>query len=247
MRLVDSHAHLDEFDDLKPVISRAKRVGVVAIVAVGASLETNMKTLSIAEEYSGYVYPALGAHPWNISSKPEMVEENFRLMERRVDDVVAIGEVGLDFWIRADKELQVKVFRRVAEFAKRNRKPLLIHSRGAWAEAFEIVESVGVEDAVFHWYSGPEEVLEDILNSGYYISATPAAQYSRYHIKAVEIAPLDRMLLETDCPVVYRGVKSDPSFIVKTLEAVSAIKKVPSEEVAEKTTQNAIKLLKLPL
>lgn len=247
MKLVDSHAHLDEFSPLEPVLNKAREVGVVAIVAVGSSFESNVKTLAIADSYRGFVYPALGAHPWDMTSSPETVENNFKLIEERIGEAVAVGEVGLDFWIKADRDLQVRVFQRVAELAKRYGKPLIVHSRGAWAETLGIVKSVGVEDVVFHWYSGPEEVLKDILNSGYYISATPAAQYSRYHIKAVEIAPLDRMLLETDCPVVYRGVKSDPSFIVKTLEAVSAIKKMPMEEVAEKTTQNAVKLLKLPL
>jgi len=242
---VDTHAHLDEFENLKPILEKARKAGVAAIIAVGSSLEINLKILNIGEEFKGYVYPALGAHPWNLAS--DDVERNFKLIEERIGEAVAIGEVGLDFWIKADRDLQVKVFKRVVELSVRYCKPLSIHSRGAWSEAFEIVKSMGVEKAVFHWYSGPEDVLNEILDSGYYISATPAAQYSRYHIEAVKRAPLERLLLETDCPVVYRGVRSDPSSVVETAKAVSSIKNTTLDEVAEKTTKNAVELFKISL
>ncbi|MEM2849898.1 MAG: TatD family hydrolase [Candidatus Bathyarchaeia archaeon] len=243
--LVDTHAHLDEFENLKPTLEKAKKVGVAAVIAVGSSLETNLKILSIGGVFRGYVYPALGAHPWNLVS--DDIEGNFKLIEERIVEAVAIGEVGLDFWIKTDRNLQVKVFKRIVELSVRHSKPLSIHSRGAWSEAFEIVKSMGVEKAVFHWYSGPEDVLNEILDSGYYVSATPAAQYSRYHIEAVRRTPLERLLLETDCPVVYKGVRSDPSSVVETARAVSSIKNTSVDEVAEKTTRNAVELFKIGL
>ncbi|MBS7611260.1 TatD family hydrolase [Candidatus Bathyarchaeota archaeon] len=243
--LVDTHAHLDEFENLKSILDKARKVGVAAVIAVGSSLETNLKILNIGGEFRRYVYPALGAHPWNLTS--DDVEGNFKLIEEKIDKAVAIGEVGLDFWVKTDRNLQVKVFKRVVELSVKYGKPLSIHSRGAWSEAFEIVKSMGVEKAVFHWYTGPENVLNEILDSGYYVSATPAAQYSRYHIEAVKRAPLERLLLETDCPVVYKGVRSDPSSVVETARAVSSIKNTPVDEVAEKTTRNAVKLFKIGL
>jgi len=245
MLLIDTHAHLDEFENLKPILEKARRIGVIAVIAVGSSLETNLKILRIGEEFQGYVYPALGIHPWNLTSRPEDVEENFRLIEGEIGKAVAIGEVGLDFWIKTDRNIQVKVFKRAVELAVRYGKPLSIHSRGAWSEVFEIVKSMGVEKAVFHWYSGPEDVLNRILDSGYYVSATPAAQYSRYHIEAVRRVPLESLLLETDCPVVYRGVSSDPSSVVETAKAISSIKGIPVDEVAEKTTRNAVKVFNI--
>jgi TatD DNase family protein len=247
MFLVDTHAHLDEFENLKPILEKARKAGVAAVIAVGSSLETNLKILSIGGEFKGYVYPALGMHPWNLASGSEDVEGNFKLIEEKIGEAVAIGEVGLDFWIKTDRNLQVKVFKRAVGFSVRYGKPLSIHSRGAWSEAFEIVKSMGVDKAVFHWYSGPEDVLNGILDSGYYVSATPAAQYSRYHIEAVRRVPLERLLLETDCPVVYKGVRSDPSSVVETAKAVSSIKGVPVDEVAEKTTRNAFEVFKIGL
>lgn len=245
MILVDTHAHLDEFEDLKSIIEKARKVGVAAIIAVGSSLETNVKILKIGEEFKGYVYPALGAHPWNLIS--DDIEGNLKIIEGKIREAIAIGEVGLDFWIKTDRDLQIRVFKRVVELSVKYDKPLSIHSRGAWSEAFEIVKSMGVKRAVFHWYSGPEDVLNEILESGYYISATPAAQYSRYHIEAVKKTPLDRLLLETDCPVVYKGVKSDPSSVVETAKAVSFIKGITLEEVAEKTTKNAVELFRISI
>ncbi len=96
----------------------------------------------------------------------------------------------------------------------------------------------GIERAVFHWYSGPTDVLKGILDKGYFISATPALAYSPLHQEAMKIAPLDQILIETDSPVVYQGKKSEPADLVITLHELSRIKNIPPEEVARITTAN---------
>jgi TatD DNase family protein len=103
-----------------------------------------------------------------------------------------------------------------------------------------------IPKAVFHWFSGPLEILQELLNHGYLISATPAAHYSEKHQKAIREAPLEKLLLETDSPVVYEGRSSEPADVVRTLQAVARIKTISEPEVAKVTTENAVRFFGLP-
>lgn len=244
MRLIDTHAHLDEFTDINPVVERAKRSGVVAIIAVGASPTSNEKTLSLSRSYRGYVFPALGIHPWEVESD---VEAEIGVIERELDDCVAVGEIGLDYWIEKDREVQRSVFKRLLELAVESDKPVSIHARGAWEDVYRLVEGSGIKRGVFHWYSGPPEVLRSIVDDGYFVSATPATEYSKAHREAIKNTPLNRILLETDSPVKYRGVEAEPATVLKTLKFVAALKDIAEEKVSEKTTENAVELFRLDL
>ena len=252
MKVIDTHAHLDELNNLEQALDRAAKAGVSTIIAVSIDLNSCKKTLAIAETYSREslkVYPALGVHP--SSALEENVEEALEYVSENSKRIVAVGEVGLDFWLkeaRRNEEVrrrQENVFCRFLELAKNHSKPVLIHSRGAWERAYELVKGYDVEKAVFHWFSGPESVLKDILDSGYYISATPAAEYSKAHREAVMKTPLERIVLETDCPVRYKDEESEPIFVLKTLRAVAEIKEVEDVEVAKQTTKNALHIFEL--
>ena len=242
MELVDAHAHLEMLKNLEAELKRARSVGVVAIIAVGSDLVSNERVLELARAYPDFVFAAFGIHPWKLS---ESFEQGLQYIERHIDECIAIGEVGLDFWIKKDRELQLKAFKGVLELAKRCEKPVILHTRGAWREAFELVRDAGVKRAVFHWYSGPLGVQEELLRRGYYISATPAANYSETHRAALRKTPLEGLLLETDSPVAYRGVEARPSDIVKTLEAVTELKRLDRQRVAEQTTKNVEELFGL--
>jgi TatD DNase family protein len=248
-RLIDTHAHLDEIEEIEQVLADAKNAGLAAIVAVGSDLESNRKVLELSGRYQRFVYPALGWHPWFI--KESEIDANLEFMESHIDAAVAVGEVGLDYHKRvraaADKDLQKRVLGEILKIARTHDKPALIHSRYAWRDAFDAVVAAGLEKAVFHWYTGTSSVLRDIIGNGYYISATPAVEYHEEHRRAVKEAPLERMLLETDCPVVYqRGSEneftSSPSSVLRSLKGAAALKGVSEEKIAEITTQNAIKL-----
>jgi TatD DNase family protein len=182
-RIIDTHAHLDEIENLEADLSKAKEAGLAAIIAVGSDLASNQKTLEIAELYKGFVYPALGWHPWYIK-EPE-IEASLEFIRAKIDKAVGIGEVGLDYHKRvravADKELQKRTLRGLLKIAKEHDKPVLIHSRYAWRDAYDIVKEAGLEKAVFHWYTGTTSVLRDIIASGYYISVTPAIEYHEEH------------------------------------------------------------------
>ena len=238
-RVVDTHAHLDEFQDLKGVVERAKKAGVVGVVAVSVHRSSSVKSLEFSRVYDGYVFPAIGIHPWEVE---EAKEDDIAFIEKNADRCVAVGEIGLDYWIKTDKEKQRRVFEKLVEIAVKKNKPSSIHSRGAWEEAYKYVEEIEAKKALFHWYSGPLEILKKILDRGYYVSASPASEYSKKHREALQQTPLENLVLETDCPVKYKGAVSEPADVLKTLRYVSELKKVNERALAEKTTDNAVKL-----
>ena len=249
-RLVDSHAHLEELEDLDTAIQRARQAGAIAIIAVGSDYESNSHVLEIAAKYPSLVYPALGLHPGSLDEDASSLERDLRFIEDRMEDTVAIGEVGLDYdkrvVSRSGKDMQKETFRCVLTLAKRYDKPAIIHSRYAWRDSFSLAEDAGVEKAVFHWYTGPTNVLKDILGRGYFVSATLAADYHAEHRRAIKETPLQNLLLETDSPVVYRGHQAEPADVSRVLQATAELKGLPPEVVAEATTENALRLFRLP-
>jgi TatD DNase family protein len=251
-QLIDTHAHLDDIADLAKAIDGAKNVGLFAIIALGIDVATNQKVLEIAAQYPGIVYPALGYYPGNI--KEAEIEDNLEFIRNNITHAAAIGEVGLDYskWVRAGavKELQKCALREIFKIAKDNDKPALIHSRYAWRDALNMAVEAGLEKAVFHWYTGPLSVLRDILARGYYISATPAAEYHAEHQQAIKATPMEQLLLETDCPVVYAKGRegeftSSPADVIRSLKGAAALKGVSEAEIAAATTENAQRLFRI--
>ena len=246
--LIDTHAHLDEVENFDLMLKEAKENGVIAIVAVGSDYQSNVKTLEISQKYCSFVYPALGLHPWQlVNLGPPQLNDNLQFIEQNIAIAVAIGEIGLDYNKRlvkaASKELQKDVLKHLLELAKKYDKPAIIHSRYAWRDSLQLVQDIGIGKAVFHWFTGFSSVLKDIITSGYFISATPATEYHEEHRRAVKDAPLNSLLLETDCPVTYgREVKykSKPADVVKSLKATAQLKGVDEATIAEQTTRNAI-------
>jgi TatD DNase family protein len=243
--LIDTHVHIDELADLEGAVGRARSVGIKAIIGVGSDLISNEKVLQIAQTFPGYVFPTVGFHPWQIEAGK--LEAALGAMDREVNRCVALGEVGLDFKAEIGKALQIRAFRSILELAANRDRPVIIHARGAWEEALSMVDGAGLEKAVFHWYSGPMGVLNRIIEKGYSISATPALAYSPRHRKAVRRMPIEGLLLETDAPQVYRGIESEPKDLLTSLFMVAHLKGMEPEEVAEKTTQNALELFGLDL
>ncbi len=243
MKLIDAHAHLEQVADMEQALQRAKALDIVAIVAVSMDLESNKKILDLAANHPGVVYPALGIHPWAVeASQTEPAMEYVRL---HVQECVAIGEIGLDYWIRKSKALQKEVFCKLLEIAAEQRKPVITHSRGSYEDVFRMVRESGNLRAVFHWYSGPLEITDEIIKCGYYISATPATAYSEKHRAVIKRVPLDNLLLETDCPVKYTNVESEPASVTTTLQEVAKLKGESPDLIAEVTTENCVKLFGL--
>jgi TatD DNase family protein len=234
---VDGHAHLEELDDLSDSLQNAKVAGVCGIIAVGMDIESNKKVLKITAANPQFVYPALGYHPWQINE--EEVDANLSFIRDHVEEGVALGEIGLDYKIQVKKELQWKVFGELLDIAIESDKPVILHCRYSHRRAFEMVRERKIKRAIFHWYSGPLDLLDKILSMGYYISATPALVYSPPHQEAIKRTPIDRILLETDTPVSYQVKESRPKDVQITLQEVVRIKKLNPAIVSEQTTINA--------
>jgi TatD DNase family protein len=254
-KLIDTHAHLDELKNLDLMLEEAKKAGVIAIVAVGSNHQSNIKTLEISQKHRRFVYPALGLHPWELGNLGTFeIDDNLRFIEQNIASAVAVGEIGLDYDKKvlkaASKELQKEVLGRLLNIARKYAKPAIIHSRYAWKDALWLIQDVGMDKAVFHWFTGFSSVLQDIIEGGYFISATPAAEYHEEHRRAVKEAPLQRLLLETDCPVTYGRAaryESQPADILRDLEAVSQLKGIAEATIAEQTTRNAINFFSLDI
>jgi len=254
-KLIDTHAHLDELKNLDSMLEEAKKTGVIAIVAVGSNHQSNIKTLQISQKHRRFVYPALGLHPWELADlRTVEIDDNLRFIEQNIASAIAVGEIGLDYDKRvlkvASKELQQEVLGRLLNIARKYNKPAIIHSRYAWKDALHLIQEVGMDKAVFHWFTGFSGVLRDIIDGGYFISATPAAEYHEEHRRAVKEAPLTRLLLETDCPVTYgreARYESRPADILRGLKSVSQLKDIDEVTVAEQTTRNAINFFSLDI
>jgi len=254
-KLIDTHAHLDELKNLDLMLEEAKKAGVIAIVAVGSNHQSNIKTLEISQKHRHFVYPALGLHPWELGNLGAFeVDDNLRFIEQNIASAVAVGEIGLDYDKRvlkaASKELQKEVLSRLLNIARQYAKPAIIHSRYAWKDALQLIQDAGMDKAVFHWFTGFSSVLKDIIGGGYFVSATPAAEYHEEHRRAVKGAPLQRLLLETDCPVTYgRAVRyeSRPADVLRGLKSVSQLKDIDEAAIAEQTTRNAINFFSLDI
>ena len=254
-KLIDTHAHLDELTSLDLNIEEAKKAGIIAIVAVGSNHQSNITTLEISQKHRHFIYPALGLHPWELANLGTLkIDDNLRFIEQNIASSVAVGEIGLDYDKRmlkvTSKELQQEVLGQLLNIARKYAKPVIIHSRYAWKDALHLIQDIGIEKAVFHWFTGFSSVLKDIIDDGYFISATPAAEYHEEHRRAIKEAPLPRLLLETDCPVTYGKTaryESQPVDILRDLEAVSQLKGIDEATIAEQTTRNAIKFFSLDI
>ncbi|MFC1594617.1 TatD family hydrolase [Candidatus Omnitrophota bacterium] len=252
--LIDTHAHLDQVDNLPAALERAHQSSLATVIAVATNYASSIKTLQIANEQSPIrIFPALGVHPSDIEE--ESLDQIIELIEENHKNIVAVGEIGLDYWykpVKKDKskrEDQKEFFLKQLQTAKRLHLPVIIHSRGAWADCLELCRQTEIEKAVFHWYSGPIDVLEEILKRHYLISATPSLFYSSQHQEAVMHTPLESLLIETDSPVFYKdgeeGFSAEPKDVIKTLRLVSELKKEQESVVAERVVTNAKKFFNI--
>ena len=247
----DTHAHLDQIDEVDSCLDRAREAGMVGVIAVGTDMSSNENILRIAEHWRGFVYPALGLHPCHLVGFDEArISRELAFIEDNVGTACAVGEIGLDYHKRTvmdvPKELQREVLGELLSLARRRQRPVLVHSRYAWTDALRLVVESGASGAVFHWFTGLAGVLRGIIDAGYYVSATPAAEYHEEHRRAVRAAPLERLLLETDAPVWYgraEKYQSCPADVLRSLRAVAELKCESEDTVAAYTTRGAKRLL----
>lgn len=250
--LFDTHAHLNatQFnEDVEQVIERARAEGVSHIVVVGFDRPTIQRAMELAEQYS-FIYAAVGWHPVDAI---HMTDEDLIMIECLAahPKVVALGEMGLDYyWDQSPKEVQKEVFRKQIRLAKKVKLPIVIHNRDATADIVHILQEEHAEEVggVMHCFSGSIEVARQCIDMNFYISFGGPVTFKNAK-KPKEVAkeiPLDRLLIETDCPYLtphpFRGKRNEPSYVKYVAEAIAELKGISFEEVAQKTSDNAKRL-----
>lgn len=254
--IIDTHAHIDHIEHWQEALDEAAQAGVEAVVAVTVDLASMKKTLLIRRTvHRPQIHVALGIHPGNINR--EEVDETLKFMREQIAQAAAVGEIGLDFWYKwvrkddAKKNEQRDVFRRQLEIAREFDKPVIVHTRGTWREGFETVKSLGLKKALFHWYSGPLDVLDDILQEGYFVSTSPSVAHNPQSREAMAHARIEQTLIETDSPVFYRTAEGDEGFqatpkdVFRTLSAYAQLKGMDQEKVRTVVNANARRFFSL--
>jgi TatD DNase family protein len=248
LTIIDTHVHLDQLEDLSGALMRAHEAGVSDIVAMSSDLDSMQKVLAIMGQYQKpKIHPALGVHPGKV--QPHMQQMAFDFMRANIKQACAIGETGLDFWYKWARKDQVERQKQKDSFsfhlslAREFDLPIVIHSRGAWQDCLSMVREAGVKRALFHWYSGPVDILDQILEAGFYVSTSPSVAYSPESRQAMAHAPLARILVETDSPVHYKddetSFMAEPKDVIRTWRALAQLKNVNEQEVLAAVNTNA--------
>ena len=253
--LFDSHAHLTDnrFDtDRKDVIERARQSSVSLIINPGACMESSEASVKLANEYD-FIYAAVGIHPHDAKDAQSSDYDKLRAWLQGESKVVAVGEIGLDYYYDfSPKEAQREVFVRQLQLARETALPVIIHNRDSHADMMEILrrEAQGLT-GVLHCYSGSVEMARELLKMDFYLSfAGPLTYKNAAKLPdVVREVPLERMLIETDCPYLtpqpYRGKRNEPSYVRYVAEKIAEIKGKSWEEVANITRENTCRLFNI--
>ena len=249
MKLVDAHIHLSDKEytgHTEELIADAENANVVALVSNSMDLETSVDSLKLAEKYPNMVYPALGIHPWNVNVlKENELEDTLTLIQEQHQkkNVVAIGEIGLDYKYETIWDKQLMVFDKMLQLAEKLGLPAIIHSRGTTAQIVDMLPSYNLKRVLLHWFSHPMGALYKAIDHGYFITDGPPVAYSNGIREVVKKVPLTNFLTETDGPVKFRkspynGQMTMPSFIRTVVEAVADVKQAPLVDVVEQIAKN---------
>ena len=252
--IFETHAHYEDeqFDSgREAILASLPDCGIKRVVNVGSTIETTKKSVELANKYD-FIYAAVGVHPSEIS---ELNEERLAWIKEltKLEKVVAIGEIGLDYYW--DKEPTVQEnqrywFRRQMELARETDLPIVVHSRDAAFDTMQIMKETHAEEipGVIHCYSYSVEMAKEFIKMGYYIGIGGVVTFKNAK-KLIEVAaeiPLERILLETDCPYMapepHRGERNSSLYIPYVVEKLAEIRNISKEEIISTTNQNARKL-----
>ena len=254
MRLFDTHAHLNDeaFNgDREALLAGLGEKGVGLVMNAGCSLQASREVVEMANQYP-WLYAAVGSHPDSADEVNEAVLEEYRKLCKLNPKVKAIGEIGLDYHYEdIPRDIQQKAFRMQMELARELDLPVIVHERDAHEDGMAIVREFPTVTGVFHCYSGSAEMARQLVDMGWYIGFSGVLTFKNAR-KAVETAatiPLDRIVLETDCPYMapepFRGKRNDPGYLYRMAEQLAQIRGITPEEAAVITTENGKRLYRI--
>ena len=252
--MFDTHAHMDDRafrEDRDALLAGLAEKGVHLVMNPGCSLESSHNAVALAEKYP-FVYAAVGSHPDVADEVNETVLDEYRKLCKLCHKVKAIGEIGIDYHYEdIPRDLQLKAFRMQMELAEELDLPVIVHEREAHEDGMAVVREFPKVTGVFHCYSGSAEMARQLVDKGWYIGFTGVLTFKNAR-KAIETAaslPLDRIVLETDCPYMapepFRGKRNDPGYLFRMAEKLAEIKNISVEEIKAITTENGKRLYRI--
>ncbi len=240
LMLYDAHTHLHEFLDSRI----AEFVREITITAVSDDYPSSKRTIDLANTYENIV-PCIGIHPWNVD---KVGLDELKQLDKLISEARCIGEVGLDrrFVPPQTFSRQVEFFRVFVNWARDYGLPLNIHAPDAWVDVLEIVRRADVDGALFHWYTGPLNLIQEIRDYGYYISINAAIKVQEKSRVVARETPLDMILLESDGPYEYRGgITLEPPMVKEAANIVAQLKGVGIDNLWESIANNFSRLFRV--
>ncbi len=253
MEFFDSHSHYNDEkydEDREKIIKKIYEENITKTVCIGYNLEKSKHSIEIAKKHD-FIYSAVGISPNDIE---DYSDENLQKIENlaKYDKVVAIGEIGLDYyWNKENKDLQNDLFIKQIEIANNIKKPIVIHTRDAYLDTIEILKTHPVkEKGIFHCCPLNQELIKDGLDLGFYISFSGNITFKNAKSEgAISLVPMDRILIETDCPYLspepLRGTRNNSINVKLVAQKIAEIKNLTIEEVAKRTYENANRIFKI--
>ncbi len=252
--LFDTHAHLDDraFDaDRAELLASLPEQNLALVMNPGCSLASSRNAAALAAQYS-YLYAAVGSHPDAADEVTDAVLDEYRKLCKRNLKIKAIGEIGLDYHYEdIPRDIQQRAFRAQMALAQELKLPVIVHEREAHADGMAVIRDFPEVTGVFHCYSGSAEMARQLVDRGWYIGFTGVLTFKNAR-KAVEVAatlPLERIVLETDCPYMapepFRGKRNDPGKLIRMAEKLAEIRGLPVEEIQLITLENGKKLYRI--
>ena len=252
--LFDTHAHMDDrafHEDREQLLRSLPEQGIALVMNPGCSLESSRNVCKLAQQYD-YIYGAVGSHPDVADEVTDSVIDEYRQLCRENPKIKAIGEIGLDYYYDdIPREIQLKAFRAQMALARELDLPVIVHERDAHEDGMKIVAEFPEVKGVFHCYSGSAEMAKWLIARGWYIGFTGVLTFKNAR-KAVEVAaaiPLDRIVLETDCPYMspepFRGKRNDPGKLYRMAEKLAEIRGLTVEEIHAITMENGKRLYRM--
>lgn len=245
--IFDAHAHYDDSkfsEDRDDVIASLEENGVCGIVNASVDIATANTVLDFTKQHS-VIYGAVGIHPENLDNLQDNYLDELAKLYSENEKIVAIGEIGLDYYWDIPKDPQQKIFAEQLELVNQLNAPVVIHDREAHGDTLEFLKKYRPKNALLHCYSGSAEFLKEILRLDCYISlgGTVTFKNARHSVEVAQAVPLDRLLLETDAPylspVPFRGKRNQSDYIVYTAKKIAELRGMTAQEILDITAQNA--------
>jgi len=257
--LIDIHSHLDHCyfkDDLDKVIENAKKANVKVILTAGINPEKNKESLEIAKKYD-IVKPCLGIYPIqndnnelnneknknnkNLKENKIDIDKEIKFIEKNKKNIVAIGEVGLDyFWVKDNIKEQKELFQKMISLAEKLKKPIIVHSRKAEKDTIEKLQSSKLKKIIMHCFTGKKSLVNEIVNNGWFLTAPTCITRSTQFQENIKLTPINQLFCETDAPYLtpFKDKRNEPAFVIEAYKKLADIKGMELKEVVNNIYMN---------